>query len=43
MDRLARAFVFALLLTAAGLGAGCGGLSLDRTNPFWEKMAREAP
>jgi len=41
MNRLARAFVLTLLLSAAGLGAGCGGLSLERTDPIWEKMARE--
>jgi len=43
MDKLARAFVFVLLLAAIGLGAGCGG-SADRfnTDQFWEKMAKES-
>jgi hypothetical protein len=43
MDKLARGFVFVLLLAAVGLGAGCGG-SAERfnTDQFWEKMTREA-
>jgi hypothetical protein len=42
MDKLARGFVFVLLLAAVGLSAGCGG-SADRfnTDQFWEKMAKE--
>jgi len=43
MNRLARALLSVLLLSAVGLGAGCGGISADRFNSdqFWEKLARE--
>lgn len=33
MSRIARAFVFGLLLAAAGLGAGCGLISEGKFNP----------
>jgi hypothetical protein len=41
MNRLARTLLSVLLLAAVGLGAGCGGLSGDKLDQIWEKLARE--
>jgi hypothetical protein len=43
MNSLARAFVFALLLAAVGLGAGCTGKTdVVDLNKLWDKLDRES-
>jgi hypothetical protein len=45
MDRVARAFMFVLLLAVAGLSAGCGSTSeggFDWDN-FWKEQQRDQP
>ena len=46
MDRFARAFVFVLLLAAAGVSAGCSGSTSEGTfdrDTFWKEQQRDQP